>query len=107
MWNVDFAKITPGGVAFPLARTNALEIALIAALDHRTKVLAGEYAKYYFLLHGGSRRSGLARDGPAARPAGVAARGSGGRGRDTAGAAAVRGRWVRVSRRGAAQWRRE
>ena len=62
MWNCDFSKISPGGMAFTLRRTNELEIALLESLRYRIKVGAGEYAKYYFLLRGMLCRSGLASD---------------------------------------------
>lgn len=62
MWNADFSKIGPGGMTFSLRRTNELEIALLTALEYKTKVGASEYAKYYFLLRSMLCRSGLAND---------------------------------------------
>lgn len=62
MWNCDFSKISPGGMAFTLKRTNELELSLLESLRYRIKVGAGEYAKYYFLLRGMLCRSGLASD---------------------------------------------
>jgi hypothetical protein len=62
MWNCDFSKIGPSGMAFTLQRTNELEVALLSALEYRVKVGASEYAKYYFLLRGMLCRSGLAND---------------------------------------------
>jgi hypothetical protein len=62
MWNADFSKIGPSGMTFSLRRTNELEIALLTALEYKTKVGASEYAKYYFLLRSMLCRSGLAND---------------------------------------------
>lgn len=60
MWNADFSQTCPAGVTFPLARINELEIAMLSCLKYDVKVLASEYAKYYFLLRAMLIRSGLA-----------------------------------------------
>ena len=60
MWNVDFSESCPTGVSFPLKRINELEVNVLKALGFEVKVLASEYAKYYFLLRSMLIKSGLA-----------------------------------------------
>ena len=60
MWNVDFSQACPVGVIFSLKRINDLELAVLNALKFTVKVLASEYAKYYFLLRSMLIKSGLA-----------------------------------------------
>jgi Cyclin, N-terminal domain len=62
MWNADFSQTCPAGVEFSLARINELEIAVLNALEYKTKVVASEYAKYYFLLRSMLIKSGLGGD---------------------------------------------
>jgi WW domain/Cyclin, N-terminal domain len=59
MWNADFSQTCPAGVKFSLQRVNALEIAVLSALQYTVKVPASEYAKYYFLLRSMLIKSGL------------------------------------------------
>eukprot|EP00550_Attheya_septentrionalis_P001831 CAMPEP_0198283958 /NCGR_PEP_ID=MMETSP1449-20131203/3536_1 /TAXON_ID=420275 /ORGANISM="Attheya septentrionalis, Strain CCMP2084" /LENGTH=793 /DNA_ID=CAMNT_0043980863 /DNA_START=82 /DNA_END=2463 /DNA_ORIENTATION=+ len=59
MWNADFSQTCPIGVSFSLKRVNELEIAMLECLKYSVKVLASEYAKYYFLLRTMLIRSGL------------------------------------------------
>ena len=59
MWNVDFSQSCPPGVIFSLQRTNQLELAVLNTLHFKVKVLASEYAKYYFLLRSMLIKSGL------------------------------------------------
>jgi hypothetical protein len=59
MWNADFSQTCPSGVSFSLKRVNELEIAMLECLKYSVKVLASEYAKYYFLLRTMLIRSGL------------------------------------------------
>jgi Cyclin, N-terminal domain len=59
MWNVDFSQSCPPGVSFSLKRINELELAVLNALNFKVKVLASEYAKYYFLLRSMLIKSGL------------------------------------------------
>eukprot|EP00542_Grammatophora_oceanica_P017043 CAMPEP_0194044758 /NCGR_PEP_ID=MMETSP0009_2-20130614/16171_1 /TAXON_ID=210454 /ORGANISM="Grammatophora oceanica, Strain CCMP 410" /LENGTH=899 /DNA_ID=CAMNT_0038689369 /DNA_START=41 /DNA_END=2740 /DNA_ORIENTATION=- len=59
MWNKDFSETCPAGVAFSLKRVNELEVAVLTALKYKVKVLASEYAKYYFLLRSMLIKSGL------------------------------------------------
>lgn len=47
MWNVDFSQICG---SFTLKRINALELAMLNALEYVIRVPASEYAKYYFHL---------------------------------------------------------
>lgn len=60
MWNVDFSQACPTGVKFPLKRINELELAMLQCLKFDVKVMASEYAKYYFLLRSMAIKSGLA-----------------------------------------------
>jgi len=60
MWNKDFSHVCPLGVKFSLKRINELELALLNCLKFNVKVLASEYAKYYFLMRSMLIRSGLA-----------------------------------------------
>jgi hypothetical protein len=60
MWNADFSQTCPSGVRFPLKRINELELAVLNCLTFDVKVLASEYAKYYFLIRSMCIRSGLA-----------------------------------------------
>lgn len=60
MWNGDFSQTCPAGVSFSLQRINELELAVLSCLKYNVKVLASEYAKYYFLLRSMLIRSGLA-----------------------------------------------
>ena len=61
MWNVDFSQACPeGGVNFSLKRINELELAILSCLKYNVKVMASEYAKYYFLMRSMLIRSGLA-----------------------------------------------
>jgi len=46
-------------VRFSLKRVNELEIAILSALNYDVKVLASEYAKYYFLMRSMLIKSGL------------------------------------------------
>lgn len=62
MWNGDFSQTCPAGVTFSLQRINELELAVLEALGYVVKVLASEYAKYYFLLRSMLIKSGLAGD---------------------------------------------
>jgi hypothetical protein len=62
MWNADFSQTCPSGVRFTVRRVNELEVAVLSALDYRVKVLASEYAKYFFLLRSMLIKSGLAGD---------------------------------------------
>ena len=59
MWNADFSEIAK----FPLKRINKLEKAILKCLNYDVKVLASEYAKYYFLLRSMLIRSGLEGEG--------------------------------------------
>jgi hypothetical protein len=59
MWNADFSQACPTGVAFSLHRINELELKVLNALSYKVKVLASEYAKYYFLLRSMLIKSGL------------------------------------------------
>ena len=60
MWNADFSQsCPPGGVNFSLQRINQLELAILNTLKFNVKVLASEYAKYYFLLRSMLIKSGL------------------------------------------------
>ena len=60
MWNGDFSQsCPPGGVNFSLQRVNELELAVLNTLHFKVKVLASEYAKYYFLLRSMLIKSGL------------------------------------------------
>lgn len=59
MWNKDFSHVCPSGLKFPLKRINELELALLNCLKFNVKVLASEYAKYYFLMRSMLIRSGL------------------------------------------------
>lgn len=59
MWNVDFIQTCPAGVTFSLQRVNELEMGMLNCLKFEVKVLASEYAKYYFLLRSMLIRSGL------------------------------------------------
>mmetsp|Transcript_25727 Transcript_25727/g.70764 ORF Transcript_25727/g.70764 Transcript_25727/m.70764 type:complete len:135 (-) Transcript_25727:2150-2554(-) len=60
MWNADFSEsCPPGGVNFSLQRVNQLELAVLNSLKFNVKVLASEYAKYYFLLRSMLIKSGL------------------------------------------------
>jgi len=59
MWNKDFSQVCPSGLKFPLKRINELELALLNCLKFNVKVLASEYAKYYFLMRSMLIRSGL------------------------------------------------
>ena len=63
MWNVDFSQTCPKGVTFTLKRINELELAVLSCFKYNVKVLASEYAKYYFLLRSMLIRSGLAGEG--------------------------------------------
>lgn len=63
MWNADFSHCVgsrDSGVRFTLQRINELERAMLGCLKYNVKVLASEYAKYYFLLRSMLIRSGLA-----------------------------------------------
>ena len=60
MWNADFSQACPIGVVFTVQRINELELAMLNALKYNVKVLASEYAKYYFLTRSMMIRSGLA-----------------------------------------------
>eukprot|EP00549_Striatella_unipunctata_P007798 CAMPEP_0118679236 /NCGR_PEP_ID=MMETSP0800-20121206/3679_1 /TAXON_ID=210618 ORGANISM="Striatella unipunctata, Strain CCMP2910" /NCGR_SAMPLE_ID=MMETSP0800 /ASSEMBLY_ACC=CAM_ASM_000638 /LENGTH=471 /DNA_ID=CAMNT_0006575215 /DNA_START=121 /DNA_END=1536 /DNA_ORIENTATION=+ len=60
MWNVDFSQACPPGVVFSLERINKLELAILECLGYDVKVLASEYAKYYFVLRTMCITSGLA-----------------------------------------------
>lgn len=60
MWNADFSQTCPAGVTFSLQRINELELAMLGCLKYNVKVLASEYAKYYFLLRSMLIKSGLA-----------------------------------------------
>jgi Cyclin, N-terminal domain len=62
MWNADFSQTCPAGIEFSLARINELEIAVLNSLEYKTKVVASEYAKYYFLLRSMLIKSGLGGD---------------------------------------------
>ena len=62
MWNVDFSQSGPEGVYFSLKRINELELSILKALGFEVKVLASEYAKYYFLLRSMLIKSGLGGD---------------------------------------------
>jgi hypothetical protein len=62
MWNADFSQTCPSRVKFSLARINELELAVLNALTFKVKVLASEYAKYYFLLRSMLIKSGLGGD---------------------------------------------
>jgi len=62
MWNADFSQSCPKGVSFPLQRINDLEINILNVLCFQVKVLASEYAKYYFLLRSMLIKSGLGGD---------------------------------------------
>jgi len=62
MWNVDFTQTCPDGVTFSLQRVNELEMGMLNCLKFEVKVLASEYAKYYFLLRSMLIRSGLGGD---------------------------------------------
>jgi len=59
MWNADFSQTCPAGVRFRLKRVNELEVAVLSALSYNVKVLASEYAKYYFLMRSMVIKSGL------------------------------------------------
>ena len=59
MWNVDFTQTCPPDVTFSLQRVNELEMAMLSCLKYEVKVLASEYAKYYFLLRSMLIRSGF------------------------------------------------
>ena len=59
MWNADFSQTSPAGVEFTLRRVNELELEVLSALKYKVKVLASEYAKYYFLLRSMLIKSGL------------------------------------------------
>lgn len=59
MLNVDFTEACPAGVSFSLQRVNELEMAVLHCLNYEVKVLASEYAKYYFLLRSMLIQSGL------------------------------------------------
>jgi hypothetical protein len=60
MWNSDFSHCTrDSGVRFSLKRINELETAMLNCLKYNVKVLASEYAKYYFFLRSMLIRSGL------------------------------------------------
>jgi len=59
MWNADFSQVCS---SFTLARINELELAMLDALKYDVKVLASEYAKYYFLLRSMLMKSGLGGD---------------------------------------------
>ena len=56
------SQTCPAGVRFPLKRVNELEIAVLSALKYNVKVLASEYAKYYFLMRSMLIKSGLGGD---------------------------------------------
>ena len=60
MWNADFSQACPVGVVFTVQRINELELAMLTVLKYNVKVLASEYAKYYFLTRSMMIRSGLA-----------------------------------------------
>ena len=62
MWNADFSRTCPAGVKFSLQRINELELAVLSALNYKVKVLASEYAKYYFLCRSMLIKSGLGSD---------------------------------------------
>lgn len=62
MWNSDFSQTCPVGVHFSVKRINELELAILKALGYKVKVLASEYAKYYFLLRSMLIKSGLGGD---------------------------------------------
>lgn len=60
MWNSDFSHCTrDSGVRFSLQRINELERVILSCLQYNVKVLASEYAKYYFFLRSMLIRSGL------------------------------------------------
>jgi hypothetical protein len=60
MWNSDFSHCTrDSGVRFSLQRINELERVILSCLKYNVKVLASEYAKYYFFLRSMLIRSGL------------------------------------------------
>lgn len=65
MFNLDFSNVSmaSGLSAFTLQRTNALELAVLQALNFDVKVPASEYAKYYFLIRTMLLRSGLVEAG--------------------------------------------
>lgn len=56
MWNIDFSQVSDG---FDLKRINALELAILEALNYIVKVSASEYAKYYFHLRSMMTRLGM------------------------------------------------
>ena len=62
MWNSDFSQTCTVGVHFSVKRINELELAILKALSYKVKVLASEYAKYYFLLRSMLIKSGLGGD---------------------------------------------
>jgi len=53
------SQTCPAGVRFTLKRVNELEVAVLSALRYNVKVLASEYAKYYFLMRSMLIKSGL------------------------------------------------
>jgi hypothetical protein len=63
MFNLDFSNVSrlckSGLNSFSLQRTNALELAVLTSLNFDVKVLASEYAKYYFLIRTMLSRGGL------------------------------------------------
>ena len=59
MWNADFSQVC---TSFTLQRINSLELSMLSALRYDVKVLASEYAKYYFLLRSMLMKSGLGGD---------------------------------------------
>eukprot|EP00595_Chromulina_sp_UTEXLB2642_P001151 CAMPEP_0196762852 /NCGR_PEP_ID=MMETSP1095-20130614/2923_1 /TAXON_ID=96789 ORGANISM="Chromulina nebulosa, Strain UTEXLB2642" /NCGR_SAMPLE_ID=MMETSP1095 /ASSEMBLY_ACC=CAM_ASM_000446 /LENGTH=413 /DNA_ID=CAMNT_0042114819 /DNA_START=714 /DNA_END=1955 /DNA_ORIENTATION=+ len=61
MWNVDFSQVCP---SFSLQRVNALELAILEALDYVIRVPASEYAKYYFHLRSMMARLGFHENEP-------------------------------------------
>jgi len=62
MWNIEFLfACTDHPVNFTLQRINELERAVLFFLNFEVKVLASEYAKYYFLIHSLLFQNGLRR----------------------------------------------